>query len=124
MDVNELTALLLQGGHECSVFLGDNFEYAKPVTEALLELGFSHGGSDYSRKVCELYNESDYGDSKSFKWHYAHIYGGGIEYNNYSNTETILTLDDLLNASPMPEPTQEEIEAFYLEAIGVIGDGA
>lgn len=124
MDTNELIELLSQGGHKCSVFLGDNFEYAKPVTEALLELGFPHGHSNYSRKVCELYDESDYGDGQSFKWHYAHIFEGEIEYNNYSNTETILTLEDLLNAKPMPEPTQEEIEAFYLEAIGVAGEGA
>lgn len=125
MDANELIELLSQGGHECSVFLGGHFEYAKPVTEALLELGFSHGCSDYSRKVCELYDESDYGDGKSFKWHYAHIFNGGIEYNNYNNAKIIdLTLEDLLNAKPMPEPTQEEIEALYLEVIGVVGEGA
>lgn len=123
MDANELMALLSQGGRECSVFLGDHSEYAKPVTEALLELGFSHGHSNYSRKVCGLYDESDYGDGQFLRWHYAYIFDGGIEYNDYSGIEIILTLDDLLNVKPMPEPTQEEIEAFYLEAIGVTGDG-
>ena len=124
MTTDELRDLLLQGGNHCSVYLGENFEDAKPVTEQLLALGFPHGQSGYSHKVCYTYDESKYGEFAPFHWHYANItanVGHGIEYNNYKNIETILTLDDLLNPAPSaPDPTPEEIEAFYLEAIGVL----
>lgn len=123
MTTDELRDLLLQGGNHCSVYLGENFEDAKPVTEQLLALGFPHGRSGYSHKVCYTYDESKYGEFAPFHWHYANIaaIGHGIEYNNYKNIETILTLDDLLNLAPSaPDPTPEEIEAFYLEAIGVL----
>lgn len=123
MTTDELRDLLLQGGNHCSVYLGENFEDAKAVTEQLLALGFPHGESNYSRKVCDSYHKSDYGMDGSFRWHYAHISSigiRGIEYNNCSKIETILTLDDLRPTSSAPDPTPEEIEAFYLEAIGVM----
>lgn len=114
MTTNELCDHLSRGMDDCAVYLGANYEDAKPVTEALLELGFVHGGSEWSQRVCK-------GDLGSFHWHYASIEGCKIEYHNYGDDIEVLTLDDLLHpASSAPDPTPEEIEAFYLEAIGVM----
>jgi hypothetical protein len=89
MTTDELRDLLLQGGNHCSVYLGENFEDAKAVTEQLLALGFPHGESNYSRKVCDSYHKPDYGMDGSFRWHYAHISSIGIHSAAGSNTTTI-----------------------------------
>lgn len=113
MTTDEMCSLLSQGINNYGVYLGGDYEDAKPVTEALLELGFEHGSSEWSQRVCK-------GDLGGFHWHYACITGGEIEYHNCGDDITVLSLDDLLHPNPSaPDPTPEEIEAFYLEAIGV-----
>ena len=114
MTTDELRDLLLQGRNHCVVYLGAVHEHAKLVTEALLDFGFQHWGSNFSRQICV-------GNDNGFHWNYAFISENSIEYTNYHDVETVLIPAELLHPTPpIPDPTPEEIEAFYLEAIGVM----